>query len=114
VAELESPKVVRDLNDVLDNFAREQSAGFARIETKLDDKAGKDDVIRLETKLEHLDTRVDAVERKQRDADTARRSSRDSYERQTNRRDKRNDALIALLGVILTTLLVLGTFGVRF
>jgi hypothetical protein len=58
-----------ELGTRLSEIRAEQASGFSRLETRLESKADKTDVAKLQSDFAHLGTRLESLEQRQRAAD---------------------------------------------
>lgn len=118
MADLTSPNppsatVTYDVGQLLDMMRRETSLALERIETKLDSKADKADLVELRKDLEFHGERLSKLEI----AETARQVAHSATSKQAEttqqRRNRQREFVMGLIMTALTIGLVLGALGVH-
>lgn len=96
-----------DLLSLVDRIGTRLDSGFARIEAKLDGKADKSDLIRIEARLDEHGREIGRLKDQQREDEVAQRAVDDQREKRSTSSQRRwNYALsfalvaVGLLGVL--------------
>jgi hypothetical protein len=108
-----SATVTYDVGQLLDTMRRETAIALERIETKLDSKADKSDLVEMRKDLEYQGERLSRLET----ADLSRRAATEAREHhgetEREKRARRREYVYSLLMLLLTLGLVLGGIGIH-
>jgi hypothetical protein len=96
--------VTYTVKEMFAEISASMASGFARIEARLDGKADKTDVEKVQTKLEEFGHRLEAVEDRWRDSDRDKDAEDRHEERYSSRRQR-------MWNYSLGALTILGTIG---
>jgi hypothetical protein len=101
------PTISFTVSELLQQIKADQTAGFARMEVKLDNKADKADVASIQSDLAHYGERLGKVEDWRRTIEVSRETNRERAETATTNSQRRWNVVLSAAMVILTGALVL-------
>ncbi|HEX3539666.1 MAG TPA: hypothetical protein VHT75_04405 [Acidimicrobiales bacterium] len=103
----DEPTISFTVSELLQQIKADQTAGFARMEVKLDNKADKADVASIQSDLAHYGERLGKVEDWRRTMEVSRETGREHAETAAVSSQRRWNVALGLTMALLTGALVL-------